>query len=197
MAKIDSVKRICGIFFLTVCALHLTGLPVLAEDGGGNWRSIYDTIMIWVNFAILAYVIYRYGRHPFKMFLKGQADQVSKEIEEVESRKKQIQDKIEETRREIQDSSERFERIKVRIIEEGERIKQQIIDDARRQSQNMFEQEKRKAARRLVEARNQFMSELVDTATQVAQDRLPGELTEDDHQKMLDFYMANVNRMAG
>nr|WP_232364810.1 hypothetical protein [Desulfosalsimonas propionicica] len=153
--------------------------------------------MLYVNFLILAYLLYRYGRQPFLQFLQTQKLQVSESIHKVEGRKEKLLAQINETQSQMQESSERYEKLKQRIIEEGEQTRQQIIDDARQQSKTMLEREKKNASRRLADARKNFMSELVDTASNLARNRLPEEITENDQDKLIDFYVASVNRMSG
>lgn len=197
----DNGKRLhtlISILMLVGLLLHLTGVPVLAADGGAaDWRPTFDFIMRWVNFGILAFLLVRYGRQPLQNFLQGQKDEVAGQIDEVEAKKQQMQEMIAETERKVAESSVRFEKIKARIIEQGQQIKQQIIEDARRQSHHLLELEKKKAVNRIDQARATFLSELVDAATKHAQERLPAELTDDDHKKYLDLYLSNVNRMAG
>ncbi|MBS0013549.1 MAG: ATP synthase F0 subunit B [Desulfobacterales bacterium] len=198
MGNSGAIKTTCKILFVCILLLHLTGFAVLAEEGGaGDWRPVYDTIMLYVNFLILAYLLYRYGRQPFMQFLQSQKLQVSESIQKVEDRKEKLLAQINETQSQMQESSERYAQIKQRIIEEGQRVRQQIIDDAKEQSKIMIEREKKNASRRLMEARKDFMTELVDTAANLARNRLPEEITENDQDKLIDFYVASVNRMSG
>ncbi|MFO7861263.1 MAG: hypothetical protein R6U41_08585 [Desulfosalsimonas sp.] len=198
MGKSGTIKTTCKILFVCILLLHLTAFAVLAEEGSaGEWRPVYDTIMLYVNFLILVYLLYRYGRQPFLQFLQTQKLQVSESIHKVEGRKEKLLEQINETQSQMQESSERYEKLKQRIIEEGERTRQQIIDDARQQSKTMLEREKKNASRRLADARKNFMVELVDTAENLARNRLPEEITENDQDKLIDFYVASVNRMSG
>ncbi len=195
MGKSQKAKTICGILVLGIVFLHITGFPVLAEDGTQNWRPIYDTIMIWVNFAILIFLIYRYGRGPFQSFLSTQAKQVSGEIQKAEKQKDEILAAISQTQKKMQESSDRYDQIKTRIIEEGRRLRQQIIDDARSQGEQMIEREKNNATRRIAEGRKKVINELVDAATDMAQNRLPAELNNEDHSKMVEFYIRDIHKM--
>lgn len=198
MGNSGTIKTTCKILFFCILLLHLTAFAVLAEEAGaGDWRPVYDTIMLYVNFLILVYLLYRYGRQPFLQFLQTQKLQVSESIHKVEGRKEKLLAQINETQSQMQESSERYEKLKQRIIEEGEQTRQQIIDDARQQSKTMLEREKKNATRRLADARKNFMSELVDTASNLARNRLPEEITENDQDKLIDFYVASVNRMSG
>jgi F-type H+-transporting ATPase subunit b len=195
VGKTQTAKTICGILLLGLFFLHLTGNPVMAEDGARHWRPVYDTIMLWINFGILAYLIYRFGRQPFLAFLKDQTNQVSDEIQKVEQQKQELIDRINETERRMQESSERYEQIKARIIEEGRLLRQQIIDDARTQGEAMIDREKKNASRRITESRNKVMAELADAATRVAGRNLPGELKKEDHSRLIQQYIRDVSLM--
>jgi len=96
----------------------------------------------------------------------------------------------------IEDSGAKFEQIKSRIIKEAERTKQKIIEDAKFQSKKIIELEKLKAENRIVQAKNQFMAELVDAATELAQKRLPAEITDQDHQQLLNRFLSNITHAA-
>ena len=194
MGKSQKAKTICGILVLGIFFLHITGFPVLAEDGTKNWRPMYDVIMLWVNFAILVYLIYRIGRKPFQAFLSTQANQVAGEIQKAEKQKQEIIQAISETKRQMQESSDRYEQIKARIIEEGRRQRQEIIDDARTQGEQMIEREKHNASRRIAEGRKKIMAELVDAAASLAQSRLPGEINQEDHSRLVEFYIRNISK---
>jgi len=167
-----------------------------AGDGAADWRPVYDTIMLWVNFFILAFVIYRYGKTPFLNFLKGRQKEVSDEIDELEERKQTFERQIEETQQAISDSSTRFEKIKSRITEEGERKRQQIIDQANEQSRKMLEMEKKKAANQIVQARQLLLAELADSASDMALNRLPQEITDADQDNMLSLYINQITQYA-
>ena len=43
--------------FVALC-LHVAGGEVLAADG--NWRPVYDLVMRWVNFLILAFLLFKF-----------------------------------------------------------------------------------------------------------------------------------------
>ncbi|MCF8109917.1 MAG: hypothetical protein K9J85_00360 [Desulfobacteraceae bacterium] len=195
MVKSGLAKTACSILILTILLLHLTGVCALADDGSGGWRPVYDTIMLWVNFGILVYFLYRFGREPFKNFLNTQSAQISEEITKVENKKNEIREKIDETRRQMEESNERYEQIKARIIEQGEKLRESIIDDARRQAGQMLEREKKNSQRRLKDAKNRLMAELADAAANRAKENLPKEINQEDQSRMIDFYLENLKNM--
>ncbi|MBS3808696.1 MAG: ATP synthase F0 subunit B [Desulfobacterales bacterium] len=192
--NIKAFLRLLPVIAAVLLVMHS---PAFASETSADWRPTYDIIMRWVNFFILMFLIYRYGRQPFKNFLANRKNQVSGELDRLEKRKKEVEDEIEETRRQIQESTERFEKIKSRIIEEGRRKKQQIIDQANEQSRKLLETEKKRAASRIAQARRQLLDETADKAGTIALDMLPREITDEDQRNMLNLYIDNVNKIAG
>jgi len=185
-----TLSRFCGYLLSALLGIHM--LSTTAVAAGSGWRPIYDEIMLWINFFILVFFIVKYGKKPFMNFLKGRTDEVAKEIHRLQKQKNAIDAKISKTNQMIEDSSKKFEQIKSRIINEGERTKQKIIEDAKTQSKKIIELEKLKAENRIVQAKNEFMAELVDAASMLAQKRLPSEITNQDHQELLNLFLSNI-----
>ena len=189
-----TLSRFCGYLLSALLGIHM--LSTTAVAAGPGWRPIYDEIMLWINFFILVFFIVKYGKKPFMNFLKGRTDEVENKIHQLQKQKNAIDAKISKINQMIEDSSAKFEQIKARIINEGERAKQKIIEDAKTQSKKIIELEKLKAENRIVQAKNQFMAELVDAAGTLAQNRLPAEITNQDHQQLLNLFLSNITHAA-
>lgn len=159
----------------------------VAADG---FRPVWDEIMLWVNFAILVFVIVKYGRKPIMNFLRGQKADIERQIVRIEKEKEEIENQIRDTRKAVEESETRFEGLKRRIIEQGERRKVQIIEDAKSQSEIMLEMSKRKIEGQVKEARESFKAEMVDAAVDMALERLPKEITDEDNQRFVDQYLS-------
>lgn len=191
-----TANRFLRLLPLLIIALHLLSTNAGAADSASDWRSVYDVIMLWVNFFILVFIIYYYGRKPIKNFLQGKQDEVSDKIDQLEERKNNFERQIQETRQMIQDSSVRFEEIKSRITEQGKRKRQEIIDQANEQSRKLLEMEKKKAGNQILQARYRLMNELADMAGDMASRQLPAEITAADQENMLSAYLNQIAEYA-
>ena len=60
----------------------------------------------------------------------------------------------------------------------------------------LFEAEKLKATNQITQAKNQFMSELANEASALAMKRLPQEINDSDHSKLLDLFVSNLSEVA-
>jgi F-type H+-transporting ATPase subunit b len=164
----------------------------LAAEGSGGWRSTYDLVMRWVNFAILAFVIVKFARLPLKNFLSGKGQEISLQIRRLEDEKNQLVQRVRQAENELEDSTGRLLEIKERIVQSGERRKQEILAEAHQESQIIMENAKRKIEGRLLQAQSVLRAEMIDAAADLALEKLPGMVTAEDNQKLLQSYMAQA-----
>jgi len=184
-------KKFFPIVFICIVWL-LVGQNALAGEEGGNWRSTYDMVMLWVNFCILAFVIVKFGKGPIMNFLRGQKEDIAREIHEMEEEKGKAAALSAETRKTLEESESRFEDLKAKIVQQGERKKQEIIEDARRHSQIMMEMAKQRVENQILVAKQAVKGELVDMAVQLATRQLPKMITEEDNQRLFDACLTAV-----
>jgi F-type H+-transporting ATPase subunit b len=183
-----SIGCLCG----GIVILHLFGGIALAADAEGGWRSNYDLVMMWLNFAILAFVLIKYGKNPIKGFFRDQKENIAKTIGDIEAQKEANAAQIRQAQQLLEENSARFEEIKEKIISEGERKKQAIIEGARRESKLMIEQANFWAERQIVQAKQRLQSELIDESINQALQRLPQAMTPEDSQKFINDYMIEI-----
>lgn len=187
-----NLKKVAGFcFFATGVALmlHVLGYEALAGEDSGNWRSIYDLVMRWINFGILAFVLIKFGGKPLKGFLQGRKEELAREIKKVEDEKEKVENQIKEALKTIEESDIRFAELKARIIEQGEKGKQKIIEKAQTQSRIMMEGAKQKVDSQIKQAQNMLRAEMVDSAIALAIERLPEMITDEDSLKFVDIYL--------
>jgi len=190
--------RLWIVFSVGMILFFNSASPALAAQGSGNgWRPVYDIVMMYVNFAILVFVIVKYGSGPIKAFLDGRKKEISKQLADVEERKTKLLLRVKEAEKELAESVARFEKIKARYVSEGERMREAMIENAREQSRRMLEMEMKKAENSFALARKQFLAELVDQAVDFASSRISSEASGEDHEKILSTYVDFITKMAG
>lgn len=163
-----------------------------AAEGSGFTRETWDTIWRWLNAIILFGVVIKFGRRPIVNFLDKQKEDVAQSINKLEERKRSVQETLAESQRQLSASEERLESIKNRIITDGENRKAQLIADAQEESRLMLETAKLRIEQQVREIRTQVKAELIDTATQIALTKLPGLLTGEDQDRLVDQWMDAV-----
>jgi len=190
--KQDHIGR-AGLIILTALFFLSAGaVEVLAAEGGGGWRPTYDIIMRWVNFGILAFIFFKFARRPLKNFLSDKKNEISLQIKKLEDEKDRLLQRVRKAETEMEENVVRLEELKQRIVQTGERRKLEIIEDARQESRMIIESAKQKMEGRIIQARNRLRAEMIDTAAEMALDKLPDLVTEDDNRKLLEQFMAHA-----
>jgi F-type H+-transporting ATPase subunit b len=193
--KPASTNSFFGKIIFTVLLLVISSSTLAwATDQGSGWRPIFDTVMMWVNFGILAFVIVKFGRKPIKMFLKGQKEAIAEEIDELEKEKSTLIEKAKTIQQALIDSDTRFQDIKSRIIKQGENKKEAIIQSAQQQYKLMIANSKNKIANQIQTAQRQLRSEMVDKAIALATEKLPQMITTEDERNLEVQYIDKATR---
>jgi len=188
------MKRFNSIFLysLWVAAVVLTvGSDVLAADGGGG-RASYDLALRWINFVVLAVLIFKFAKAPLLSFLSGQKEKLSREIEKKTEEKEAAEAEVKEILTALNEAETRFSGIKNRIVEQGEKRKKTLIEDGRDQSRQLIADAKKRAEGQILQAKQQLKFEIVDAAVDLAMQKLPSEITAEDNHRLLEQYLAGA-----
>ena len=169
--------------------LVLSG-TALAADGAVDWRPTYDMIMRWVNFAILVFVLFKFGRKPLMAFLKGQKSEIEQEFSKTEAQKQITLAKVREAKTALAESQVRLPELKARLIEQGERKRQEFIQQAQEQSKLILEGAKHKIDYQILRAKEKLRVELLDLAVDEALKELPDLITPEDNHRQIEKYLA-------
>jgi F-type H+-transporting ATPase subunit b len=193
---VNSLKKaaqFCGYILTGLIMLHLSAVEVLAAENSGDWRPIFDLVMRWVNFLILAFLLIKFSRAPVKKFFDGRKQDIADEIRVLEVEKEKMLGQIEESKQQLEKNQDRLSALKKTIIAQGEKIRQKIIEEAELESKMMLMSAKQKMDSRILEARQVLKGELVDRAIALAMDLLPEKITEEDNQKFIDAFISSAS----
>lgn len=152
-------------------------------------RQTYDLIILWVNFLILTGLIVKFARRPIISFLKDKRAEVRQTIQELEDRKRGIQNRINETQIELDAGQERLSLLKEKIIAEGKRRKEALIAEARNESALMIESAKHKVDALVRDAADRIRADLIDMATDLALQKFPKVITDQDQDQLVQSWM--------
>jgi F-type H+-transporting ATPase subunit b len=179
---------------LAVLILLVSGAAsfAAAADATASSREIYDLVMRWINFIILAVLIVKYARRPVLDFIRQKRSEISDLVEKYEAEKKEAVDKIRESQLQLEASQERLEVIKQRIVAEGQRRKTQAIDDAKEESRLLLDSARQKIQGQIREAYLKIRAELIDEAAERALVKLPGMVTQEDHERLIRQWLLAV-----
>jgi F-type H+-transporting ATPase subunit b len=163
--------------------------PAWAEEGAREWRPTYDLAMRWINFGILVFLLGKFAAPLLFKVLKDRKSEIQQNMERIRQEKDQLLAKLQEAKFTLENSGERLEEIKNRIIDQGERRKQEIIESANEQSEMMLKSAKERIGNLINLARRKLMIDLLDMAMEKAIERLPGEITGEDDNRLIKKYL--------
>jgi len=166
-----------------------------ASENASNWRSTYDLVLRWINFAIIIFLLIKFGKKPLMNYLHSRKDSLAKDIALLEQKKNKANQSIEEAKQQLEESVSYFAGLKERIVRQGTTRKEKIIDDARKESALMMEASKQKITALIQNAKNSFRSELIDVAFNIVMDKIPGRITDEDNNKLLAQYLETTSSM--
>lgn len=165
---------------------------VLAADSSNQWRPTYDLIMRYLNFGILLFLLIKFGRKPLMNFLRQRKEDLQKEINRAEEKRKEARANVEEVHRQLDESAARLEEIKQKIIKQGEIKKQAIIQNAQQESKILLQEAKRRIDSQVLNAKQTLQAQMIDEAMEIVFKKLPRHITQQDNRKFLDKYLTRV-----
>jgi F-type H+-transporting ATPase subunit b len=157
-------------------------------------RQMWDLIMRWVNFIILAVVIIKYARAPLKQFFKEKKVETSLTIKQLEEKKEKAEQKIRDGQILLKSSKDKLVLIKERILAEGQKHKEKIIEEARQESRLMLTNAEVKIENQIRHAADTIKIELINMAEQQAEAKLPQILARQDHDRLIEQWMDAVRQ---
>jgi F-type H+-transporting ATPase subunit b len=191
----NRARKITGSTFLGWgVTLFLAGVAVASEAGGHNGHGIdaakiKDFIWRTVNFVVFAAILIKLVARPAKEFFAKRAQDIAQSITDLETRKDEMAQALAEAEARLAQVEAEGEKILQQYQAEGEVEKAKIIDKANQVAARIkdmaamtIDQETKKAARDLKQ-------EVVDLATQMAEDLLKEKVTPADQQGLVEEYL--------
>lgn len=183
--QISDFKNIISIS-PAICILLLVFQSSSAfASGGEQGGSIMDWVWRILNFAILVFVLVKFLNKPLRSYLQQRKELIEKSIKEAQEAKAlalkalaEVEERLKVKDKEIEEiiSSARVsgEREKERLIEEGEKLKVKILEQAKTNID--FE---------LKMAKEAIKAEAVETAMQLAEEKIKAKMTKEDQERLL------------
>jgi F-type H+-transporting ATPase subunit b len=193
-AVLKNWKKVAWWIFYLV--LLMTSTEALGAETSASWRPTYDLVMRWLNFGIMIILFFKYARKPLVAFLKGKSRQIEESIKRVEKEKEVIKTRIDEILNERKKGREHLHQIRDRFISQGELRKQKIIDDAKKESHLLLESAKQKIEFEITTARDRLQVEIVNQAIDLATQKLPQLMTDQDSQNNLKMYLDGIHSLS-
>lgn len=178
MSKGSLIKPLFALLFVLALAT-----PCLASEGHEpRWGDFTWRI---INLILFCAILWYFTRNIIKGFFRNRKQTIENTLDELEKRRKEAKEKLAEIEKRIASLESERKAILDESKEQAERLRKGIVEDAQRQAGQIVEQARRAAENEgramLDQVRATVANEIVDAAAKA----LSGQLTEEDHDKLI------------
>ena len=163
-----------------------------AEAGPSSGRRLWNTIMLWVNFGILAFFFMKYAKKPLLNYLRSVREKIEENLNTINHDVQTAKSSMEAENKKLQEIEDHLEEIKARITEIGRTEKDRIIESGKATAQEMIENAKAYANYKLSVAKKKISDELVDTAVSMAGERLRKGISQEDSDRLVAKFFTDL-----
>jgi F-type H+-transporting ATPase subunit b len=187
--RYDAVLYIAaGVAFFIFMDFH----DALADGGTSSGRRLWNNLMLWVNFGILAFFFMKYAKKPLLDYLRSVREKIEENLNTLNHDVKIAKSSMEAEHEKLQAIEDHLEEIKARITEIGRAEKERIIESGKATAQEMIENAKAYANYKLALAKKKISDEMVDTAVSMAAERLKKGISQEDSDQLVAKFFEDL-----
>jgi len=180
--------------------------PAGAEPGSGAWWAWYLTPTMFrgedepvpfianiVNFLVLAFLIYRFGRKPIGEGLRKRKATIMAAIDEATSIKNKATERLEHYEGELDHLDDKLGALKEQYAHEAEVDEKRIVQDASEARDRLMADAKFRVAQESKSARDELTNKALENALSAAEELVKTRVTKADHDRLADEYLEQIS----
>jgi F-type H+-transporting ATPase subunit b len=176
------------IILILCCFLSATSI-IYASQGEGEETDHGDLLKdyAWrmLNFAILAFIIYKLTWQKLKEFFIGRREGVKEAMAEAVKAKEEAKAKFKEYSERLEKASGEIDGISEMIKAQGASEKEKLIESAKRAAEKMKEDSRARVEQDMKKAANQLRVEASKLAVEMAEEMLSKTIKKEDHERLV------------
>lgn len=145
-----------------------------------------------VNFAIIAGVVFYFGRKPIRDFFKNRTNEIAKAIQESKEAAEQAAADLAEMERKVKALESEIERMVADAKVRGENDRQVLMDEGKKMVLDIQGQVKQGIDLEVHKARTALQTEASLLALELAEGKIKESIGTKDHQRIVKEYISNV-----
>jgi F-type H+-transporting ATPase subunit b len=165
-----------------------------ASGGGMELESGFTLAMRFVNFALLAVLLYYLLNKPIRNFLNQRQQGVRESLDEAEKAKAEAAVRYKEMERRLAQAQKEIEELKQMLLDQGRREKEKILASAQAEAEKIRRQAEATAAQELKQAQHMLRGEAVELAARMAEGILRKGIGPKDHERLVQEYVDTVGK---
>lgn len=183
------------VFLLVMAAQAALFSAAFASSGEGGEHGGADPMdIIWkvVNFAILVFILWKFGRKPLGDFLRMRTETIQKSLEEAREAKELAQRALEQVEEKLKTKDQEIEKIISSAKGSGEREREELIKEGERLSEKLLEQARANIDFELKNAREALKAEAAELAMELAEKKLKERLSDEDRKRLFEEALSKL-----
>jgi F-type H+-transporting ATPase subunit b len=191
----SKVKGLVFIFLLFTVHCSLFTVFAFASGGGeeGKHPSLFmDYLWKIINFGILFFIIYKFGKRPLQSFFKQRTELIEKTLKEAKEAKELAQKALQEVEERLKVKDKEIDEIISASRQAGERDKDRFIEEGDRLREKILEQAKTNIDYELKSAKEAIKAEAVEIAMELAEKKLKEKLTKEEQERLLEESLTKI-----
>jgi F-type H+-transporting ATPase subunit b len=186
-----------GIFIvLASCILHLASFSIVFASGGGEEGGagaiFKDYIWKVINFGILFFVLYKFGKKPLQSFLKHRTELIEKTLKEAKEAKELAQKALAEVEERLKTKDKEIEEIVSSARQSGENEKARLIQEGEKMKAKILEQAKANIEYELKDAKAAIKAEAVEIAMELAEKKIKEKIGRKELEMLLEESLTKI-----
>ena len=149
-------------------------------------------IYMIINFAILLFIIMKFGAPAARTAARDRHDQISNALQEAAKLRQQAADKLAELETKVKDADAEVKKLVDGMRADAEADKKRILDNAERQAAQMKKDAEERIAAEIEYARAALTKEVTQAAAKATEDLLKQKMVPSDHNKLVNTFISDV-----
>ncbi|MBI4653512.1 MAG: F0F1 ATP synthase subunit B [Nitrospirae bacterium] len=178
----------CIIFPFLLFSLFTVALAFASEEAGHS-ASLKDWLWPVVNFAILVFILVKFGRKPISEFLRKRTELIEKSLKEAEEAKELAKKALGEVQERLRAVDEEINKILESARKAGEREREALIAQGKSLKNKILEQTKANIDYELQKAKKAIKSEAALMAIEIAERQIKEKLNEKEQVRLIEEYI--------
>jgi len=145
-----------------------------------------------INFAILMWIFWRFGRDPIAKALASRKSNIKEQLDNAQRIKKEAKERAKQYQKKLEHLEEEQSAAKKGLLEAGAAEKQRIVREAEEQAARMERDAKALLTSEIAQIKQDLTRETVDAAVAAAEGLLHTRITPADHERLAETFLQDL-----
>ncbi|MBF0227045.1 MAG: ATP synthase F0 subunit B [Desulfobacterales bacterium] len=195
MNLFNSAGKMKKIVFVFLCVFVLFNVSICLASGnsqGGTKGWVATDTYRWMNFGVLAIVLFLLLKKPASQALNGRIRSIEKELEELETRKSEAKKILNDYEKRIENLNKEAEIIVAQYVKDGEDAKKRILKEAEDSVSKLEKQSQIRMDNEFKSAKLSLHKDIIEKAFLRAEEIVKTKITPNDQHRLIDEYLNKV-----